>query len=350
MNWLTHAFRTVIASTALMGLATSALAQSPFSIDRVAIDASADTAFEAQRAALEDGQTRAAQILINRLTLPEDRMEADLQPLTPDVAASLIAGLQISDEQRSSTRYRGVLNLDFDPRSVRAYLGGLSVPFVEFQASPIAVVAVTETDSGGRVLGGSWQEAWATGGFENALTPVLAVRPDQVSVEAVLSLNELALQTLMADMGVETLMIAVARQGGSQTRAGGVLISVDEEGALTRAPVTAVAVQGGYAVAAARLVEQRQDQWKRENVVRNLEVAELEVSILFDSLGEWHELQRAVTGASLIQNARLDALSRTGAAMTLTHRGAREQVMAELSARGAMLRDEDDLGWTVRRR
>jgi len=176
------------------------------------------------------------------------------------------------------------------------------------------------------------------------------VPADLVTLDAVLALDETALRMVMDVMGVDSLMIAVARQGAGSVRAGGVIVTVDENGALQREPVTSVAVNGGFARAASRIVEDRQDAWKRISVVRNTEIAELEVSILFDTLNEWRDLQQAVTGASLIENARLDALSRTGASMTLSHRGAREQVMSELSARGALLRDEEGLGWTVRRR
>lgn len=362
-----------LASAVLLAgaMTAAALARDPFTVRGIEIDARADTAFEAQRAALEDGQTRAAQILLERLTLPEDLMSADFQPLTPEQAAALIGGLQIANEQRSATRYRGELTLDFDPREVRAFLTGLGVPFVESQAQPIGVIAVTEQPDGQRSLGGDWAQAWRNGGFQDALTPVIAAPQDAIALDQVLALDEGALLGLMNDLGVDALMIAVARQGADAVRAGGVLVRRATEtnmpandtglalptpsappagSGLTREPIASVAVMGGYRAAAVRLVEQRQDAWKRDNVVRDTVRAELGVSILFDTLAEWRALQRAVAGASLIENARLDALSRTGAAMTLTHRGTREQVMAELNARGAVLAEDEALGWTVRSR
>lgn len=350
MQAIRQAVQWVLAGLAAGAMTASALADSPFTVDGVAIDARAETATEAQRTALQQGQTQGAIRLIERLTLPEDRMESQLSLITADEAAILIAGLQISDEQRSATRYRGVLSLDFDPRAVRRYFAGLNMPFVESQAATIAVAPLTELASGQRVLGGDWFEAWRTGGFEHALTPVQLVPVEAVRAEELAALDPIALRSVMEQTGLDQVMVLVARQDAGSTRAAGVLVSFDADGALQRETIERVNVAGTYADAARAIIERRELEWKRVSVVRDMSVAELSVSILFDNLAEWRELQQAVTGASLIQNARLDAVSRTGAAMTITHRGAREQVMAELRARGAVLAEDETLGWTVRSR
>jgi hypothetical protein len=169
-------------------------------------------------------------------------------------------------------------------------------------------------------------------------------------LEEIVSLDPIAMQSVMETTGLDQVMVLVARQDAGNTRAAGVIVSFDAEGALQRETVDRVSVAGGYVDAARAIIEPREQAWKRASVVRDMSVAELDVSILFDNLAEWRELQQAVTGASLIQNARLDAVSRSGAAMTITHRGAREQVMAELRARGAVLAEDETLGWTVRSR
>ena len=112
MQAIRQAMQWALAGLAAGAMSAAALADNPFVVDGVAIDARADNATEAQRTALQQGQTEGAVRLIERLTLPEDRMESDLPVVSADEAASLLAGLQISDEQRSSTRYRGVLSLE----------------------------------------------------------------------------------------------------------------------------------------------------------------------------------------------------------------------------------------------
>lgn len=353
IGWMRAAF----ALSVLVLASAPAMAQ--FIVRGVEIDASADTAFDAQRQAMADGQVRAAQILVARLTLPEDRIDALAEPMTTEVAAELIAGLQISDEQRSSTRYRGVLAIEFDRRAVRAYLNGLGIAFVESQAAPVVVVPVLESPEGRVIWSGPWLRAWRQGNFETSLTPSVAVgavndssgRPlgrGVLSVDDATNLNEAALGALAELYGVDSVLVVLARQGGGAVRAAGAVLTFTDDG-VTRETLPAVSGQS-FADAASRVVETRELAWKRASIVRGGEEAELEIVVLFNSLSEWRRLQQAVAGASLIESARLDALSRTGAAMTLTYRGTREQIASELNARGARLEEDEALGWTVRSR
>jgi hypothetical protein len=334
-------------------LSAAALAQ-PFIVQGVEIDATAGSAFEAQRQAMSDGQVRAAQILIERLTLPEDRFDRGLEFIAADTAAGLIAGLQISDEQRSSTRYRGVLAVEFDRRAVGRFFEQMGVPYVESPASPVLVIPISDAGAGPVISRGAWGEAWANGGFENALTPFIPFDPagpagGLVSVSDALSMNEFALQAAAELYGVNAVAVVTARSGAGAVRTGGNLMRFTDEGAILE-PLPQVTAGGGYAAAAARFVADRELAWKRAAIVRDASQAELSVTVLYDSVVEWRRLQTAVAGAVLIQDARLDALSRRGATMTLVHRGTREQLSAELAARGAQLFEDADLGWTVRSR
>ena len=57
----------------LMLMAAPAFAGDPFTVGGVKVDATAKTAIEAQTVAIQDGQMRAAQALIARLTLESER-------------------------------------------------------------------------------------------------------------------------------------------------------------------------------------------------------------------------------------------------------------------------------------
>ncbi|MEQ8434377.1 MAG: DUF2066 domain-containing protein [Oceanicaulis sp.] len=334
---------------------------SPYTVAGIEIDAEAGTSFDAQRTALAQGQTRAARILIERLTLAEDRMEAQLPALDADTAARLIAGLQISDEQRSATRYRARITVDFDPREVRNYLTGLQIPFVESQAEPVLVVPVMDGQGGAQIFGGPWYDAWLDGGYANSLTPMIALGSRRgldggpvgrgiISTSQALSLDARALRELAEAYGVDSVAVIQVRSSSGGVRAAGDLLRFNGGGDGPEIESIPSQIVSGYADAARAIVREREEAWKRQAVVRGGESAQLEITLLFNSLREWRALQSAVAGASLIENARLDALSRTGAAMTITHRGAREQVRSELAARGAEFSEESEFGWTVRPR
>lgn len=341
----------MIGLAVMMALAGAALAQ-PFTVKNVAIDATAGSATEAQRQAMSDGQLRAALLLIERLTLPEDRIDLDPSLIDADTAAMLIAGLQIANEQRSATRYRGDLTVEFDRRALGQFFNALEIPYVESPASPVLVVAVSD-EGAGPTLSGAWAQAWAQGAFETSLTPLnvydAGQAGDLLSVSAALSMNEDALRMAAQLYGVDAVAVITARSGAGAVRTGGNLMRFTDAGALVE-PLPSVSAFGGYGEAAQRFVTERELAWKRAAVVRDSVEAELSVTVLYGSLREWRGLQRAVAGAALVQDARLDALSRRGAAMTLIHRGSLDQVQAELSARGASLEEDADLGWTVRSR
>lgn len=358
----TKFWQAVLMAVILAGgaLGAQALARSPFTVTGVEIDATADTAFEAQRRAMSDGQIRGALRLIERLTLPEDRDSAGLTVISAEEAAALIAGLRISNEQRSATRYRGVLSVQFDPRAVRSHFAQRGVAFVESQAAPVLVVPVLEGEGGDSLWRGGWHEAWLAGGHQHALTPFIALGSRQgedgeplgrglISASEARNLDETALRALARVYDVNAVAVILARAGGGQVRTVGMVLHFDEAG-VRREELASMAGAGDFAGAARRIVQRQEDAWKRIAVVRGAERGELEVTVLFSNLSEWRALQGAVAGAALVENARLDALSRTGAAMMLTHRGARDQVIAELAARGARMERDRELGWTVRSR
>lgn len=391
-----------------VALAPLARAEDPFTVTQIRIDETAGNATEAQRRALESGQVRAAQILIERLTLAEDRLpdpmdtgtaESALQlgevrstdrpvpapqqmpmrlpAMTAETAASLIAGFDIANERRSPTRYIGDLDVTFDRREVRDYLARYNVAFVQAQARPILVVPVLQSETGAVIWAGPWYEAWRTERFAHALVPFVGLGTRSETVHAdpdapqniqrqqesasptplgrrslttaqAESLDETALRALAGLYDVDRVAVIAARSTGLATRAGGVLLDFTEAQTVSQ-PIQAIGVQGDFTAAAATLVEAFETEWKRQTIVREAGQNTLEVTLLYGGIQDWHALQTAVAGASLVSNARLDALSRTGAVMMLSYRGGLDQVRSELRSRGARLEETTDMGWTVRR-
>jgi Uncharacterized protein conserved in bacteria (DUF2066) len=346
--------RTILAVFAiLITPILTAHADSPFTVSNVRIDASASNALEAQRAAMGEGQVEAARRLITRLTLPEDR--AALGAISSDDANSMIAGLRVVNEQRSATRYLGDLEVNFDPQSVRRYLSSAGVPFVEAQALDAVVLPVLLTD-GASVLwdGNPWLSAWRELDFSHALTPTRAPEGSSarafITAQSAAGFDQAALQETAAAYGVSRIVVAVARASGGSVRYEGAVYTFSSDGLERRDPIAMRAISGGYSTAAERLVADLEMAWKRESVVRGGGTREARVTVVYRNLAEWRRLQQAVASASLVSDARLDALSRDGALMTLSYRGERSQLEREFSARGAVLVDDPDIGLIIRSR
>ncbi|MFC4724637.1 DUF2066 domain-containing protein [Glycocaulis abyssi] len=344
-------------------LAAPASTQDVFTVSGIGVDERAGTTTEAQAAAFRAGQIAAAQALLERLTLGEDRISAGLTSIPADAAQEMVAGLEVSGERRSANRYIATLTVNFDARSVRNYLRGQNIAFVESQAARTLVVPVIERDGNVGLWGGAWYEAWRSGPHANALTPhiglgslmsgegddAVPVGRNVISASAAQSGDEFALRELAALYGVSRVAVITAREGEGIIRASGTVY--DFSGPDTAvSDLASAASQSGYDELARRIVQTAQEAWKREVVVRGGEASEVTVSVLYSSMAQWRSLQRAITGASLISNARLDAVTTTGAVMTITHRGERDQLVRELAQRGARLEEERGLGWVARPR
>lgn len=368
MNPMTNRMRAQAAAllTAIMCvvlLALPASAQDVFTVSGIRVDERAANTTEAQTAAFRSGQLAAAQVLLERLTLPDDRINAGLMNIPSDAAQEMVAGLQVGDERRSANRYIATMTVNFDARAVRSYLRGQGVPFVESQAARTLVVPVIERADGSGLWGGAWYEAWRSGAHANALTPFVGVGSQMsgegdnavpvgrnvISAAGAQSGDEYALRELASLYGVSRVAVITAREGEGITRATGTVYDFSgEETAQSR--LEASTSQGGFAELARRLVQTEQENWKRQVVVRGGEAGEITVTVLYSSMAQWRALQRSITGASLVSNARLDAVTTTGAVMTLTHRGEPAQLVRELSQRGASLQEEQGLGWVARPR
>ncbi|MAL08428.1 MAG: hypothetical protein CMF74_02025 [Maricaulis sp.] len=333
---------------AVSAIATPAQADTPFTVTGVEIDASGANALEAQTVAMREGQVAATRVLLNRLTLPEDR--GSIPPIGAETAASLITGLQVSNEQRSSTRYLGDLTVNFSAGAVRRFLNGAGVPFVDSQARETLILPVLR-GSGGLTLwdGNPWLETWRTGGFTNALTPVRAPDGDAgrmfVDAASAANFDTQALADIAQGFGVSSVAVIIASGGEGGVSYEGAILEFDGTEVVNNTSVSGSA--GSYSGAASRVVDDLESAWKRQVVVRGGSGGELRVTVLYRSIDQWRSVQNALTGASLISNARLDAVSRTGAMMTLTYRGTTEQLRRELDARGAVLGEDPELGITV---
>lgn len=99
-----------------------------------------------------------------------------------------------------------------------------------------------------------------------------------------------------------------------------------------------------FQLAADRAHELLIDDWKQLTVIRSRERTEVQLTVLYDSIDEWHTLRAALSNSPFVTDARLDALSRDGALMTIVYRGIREQLVSDLLRRGVQLSDDFRLG------
>ncbi|MEP1229741.1 MAG: DUF2066 domain-containing protein, partial [Litorimonas sp.] len=196
---MTRIFKSIFALILCVTLyfANTNLAQAadPFTVTGVAVDATASNAIEAQTLASQDGQIRAAQLLLERLTLNTERLVRPLPELTAQNVQRMIRAISVDNEKRTANRYLGDLSVAFNPREVQTFLRQHELTLISSQARPRLIVPVVimgddSLDSATQDL----TDAFRTSGFEHALTPVFAVAEVQRDVPDEATLAALANQ------------------------------------------------------------------------------------------------------------------------------------------------------------
>ena len=365
----------VFIATALALAIAPAHAEDPYAVNGVAIDATAGNTFEAQASAMRQGQRAAAMRLIERLVLPEDLIASPITEITDSEVAELISGMEILDEQRSATRYLATLNISFDPRGVERLFQAYELDYVEVQARLAMVLPVLSEGGTDRLWGGHrWMQAFRETDFSASLTPFAPPPNDEgsavLTARSALEMDEPGLRALAEYYGVNRIAVVRASplpmpsappaypndpSGGEpvgraifQTELAARIAVFDRGPEMVIEDYGPTIALGGMPQVAQAFVRDQENAWKRDVIVRDGAQAELRVTVLYAGLGEWRALQEILARASLVEAARLDAMSRDGALMTLSYRGVQEQLTSELAERGAALEEHPGLGWVVR--
>ena len=102
-----------------LGTTMSVKASNLFEVKNVSVDAEASSALEARGIALKNGQTRAFQVLLKRLTRVED------WPVLPIVneqeIETFVRRFRLQDEKTSTRRYLASMSVVFEPETCWIY-------------------------------------------------------------------------------------------------------------------------------------------------------------------------------------------------------------------------------------
>ena len=313
-----------------------AVAADPFTVGGISVDATAPTAIEAQIQAMAEGQVAAATVLFNRLTLESERAAKPLPELTPEIVARLIRALEPSQERRSANRYLGEITVAFNPSQVQSFLQANQLTMVSSQASERLVIV---RDTGLRGASGGQQMTFSDPRLSHALTPLQAASAEDVQYLSA-SPSDAELRSIASKYGLNQVLVVEA--SGNVTD-----ISMDT-GSRKSFYVTP-GVDDTDPSFADRVVGHLEAEWKQASAVVAGEVVTSSVSVLYNSHADWIALQDAINTAAQIKGARLDALSRDGALMTISYGGDIDRLANELRFKGVRVEQDPNLGLVFRR-
>jgi hypothetical protein len=323
------------ALAALFGVFCAAAdTQDVYTIPALEVNETAPTLIQAREQAMLAARMAGARILINKITLSEDRMAAGGIPIDADLANRLSAAVDVQEETAGAGRYRGVLRVVYNPRMVRAHLDSLGVPYVDTQA-PLSLMVPIAASAG---LEEAWREALGPSNA-GALAPYVTAN--------------LAGYSGFSDWN------ALSPEAGSLRARRGVLAELLGRDGAWRVSVSVVTAAGTEVIgitlpaptlddAAAAMVGILEENWKSHSIIRDGERTQAKATVRYTSLAEWNTLRGALARSPLVSDFRTTAVARDGAVVTFSYLGDPQRLQKDLLQRGVALGDEPLAGWVLR--
>lgn len=333
----------------ILGLSMTALAGDPYTVSGVHVDATAKNALEAQTEAIAQGQVVAANVLIERMSLAQERQSKGFMGVSAEDGPKMIRALEIANEKRSANRYLGDITVAFNRAAVEQYMRAKGLRLIATQSRKRLVIPALQGH--GLWTPNPWSHAWQQANIEHALTPMQAITPNTdvfriIETPDVRSLDMKTLKAIGRAYGVQQILIVSATQQGDGYTTSIQDVAIDTETSRYLGRVRGVTAKDTLA----KVVRKVEDDWKASSVIEvNAKTVILPVSILYRSQAEWIGLKDVINGSEQIRSAQLEAVSKTGALMLLYYGGDIDRLRNELAFKGVSLREDEKLGMVLTR-
>ncbi len=343
----------------LAAMASPALALDVFDISGVRVDVTAENAAAARTQALAEGQRKAYEMMLKRLTLRAD------WPRLPSPSAqtveALVRDFSVIEEKTSSVRYIAALAYRFKPGEVRALLINSDIPFAETPSKPVLVLPVLKDGSSFLLWEepNPWRAAWERRPLVIGLVPTLLPLGDLADVAAISADQALAgdaarLRALAQRYGASDAMVAF----GTLTSSGGspaLQVSLNRYGDILAYPTRISAfnanpgesVEDMMARVANEVTLQIEDDWKKENIVRHGAASLLPVVVPLNSLAEWLAVRDRLGGVALVGGMEGIVLSRDQARLNLRFSGTLDQLQTAMAQADLRLSRGEGDTWLI---
>jgi hypothetical protein len=339
-----------------------------FTVSRVAVDVTAASATVARGQALAEGQAKAFELLLQRLTLSEHRPRIGV--VDGARLAALIQGFEIARERASATRYVGEMTVLFRSAQVRKLLRDAAVPYSETEAAPLLIVPVFE--QGADLLlweeVNPWRSAWAGVVGGGAIVPLVLPAGDLgdsalLDAGSAISGDKEKIARLAGRYGLNDVLVAFARiePAGPNSFLNVKLMRNGvaqpphriELGAIALPPPPAgqvggqTAGQAGVASvddltgAVKSIVRDVEEQWKRQTLLQFDALAQMLVTVALSEIGDLVQVRERLAKSSEVNGVDLISLNRVAAVLRLHYYGVPERLQLGLAQRNLDLVSEN---------
>lgn len=339
----------------------AAARQHVFTIESVAVDATARTAAAARELALADGHAKAFERLMARL-VPRTQL-TQVPPQSAGAIAALVSNFEVAEEKTSAVRYLAKLTFRFKRRAVRRLLKVADISYAESRSKPALVLPVYRS-AGVNLLWDKpnpWLESWSTLPLSDGLMPMIVPAGDLSDIAAISAEQavEGRLDRLRAMSRRYRTASVIVVQGAismhpfdnapvlqvTLTRFG--TSGKGQEIVRNFTGIPGTSVEELIAFAAQATEERIQEDWKTENLLRFDRQSEIIVIVPLRELADWVATERALAGVALVQSSALVSLSRRKATVRLNYLGDRNRLKQALAQRDLSLEEGPGI-WVLR--
>jgi len=378
--------RTIFAAVWLLAAGLAALSQAAradvevYTVSRIPVDVTAETAAAAREAALAEGHREAYRRLMSRLVLEADA--AYVPGLNQAQIAQLVQDFSVVDEKTSSVRYLADLTFRFKPEAVRELFRQSGLRFTETRSKPLLVLPIYQAPSGEVLLweeDNLWAYAWAGRDMSEELVPLSIPLGDlgdvaAIDVQQALAGDSAALSDIAARYGAEGVVVAQAgltgdpaagdarldvvadRYNGSAWRIYADSISQPGEaqsGAAQSGGTQSGGTQSGetealFDAAIDAVVASAQADWKAANHLSFDDQRMLSAIVPVSELGDWLEVKKRLAGIASIVGLDLVYMTRQYAQVDIAYIGDEERLSRAMSQSDLALSRSALAGWELR--
>lgn len=345
---------------AILSFALPAGAQTapdPYSVNGVPVDETAASAQAARTTALANGQKKAFDILLRRLTLSADHSRLPTIPAGQIV--NYVRDFSV-DEKSSDVRYIAQMDVRFRSADVRSLLRNYSIPFAETVAKPLVILPVYEAGGDLKLWEepNPWRAAWQRIVVSDGLSPMvnpLGDLPDLSALTASQAVNGDAerIATIAGRYAANGALVATASVKDNPAGSVEIYASAFGRGATdtvfseTFRPAEGETPDAVMDRARDWLRMAVDDTWKDRNLIRFGQEAVVLVRVPIRSLSDWNDIRRRLDDIAIIYKRELLSLALDRAMVDLYFTGDADQLRTALAQKDLAL--EAELGqWVLR--
>jgi|APTNR8051073442_1049403.scaffolds.fasta_scaffold04312_3 hypothetical protein len=330
--------------------------QSLFDVLDVDVDVTEATAASARAKALAEAERRAFDIVLARVTLPEDRERASFNDAE---IARLTRHFWISDEKRSSVRYIATVNYSFRPDRVRQFLAARGVPMVEKQSPPVLVLPVYQTNSGSVLWQrpNPWWDAWSAKSDPGLVPTVLpsgdATDAGTISLDEALAADSEKLSALAQRYGLNMVLVTALRMAAQDSTPILTLIQWENDKEVYKWSgdpqvenndnKNADAIMHAKGVVLASI----ENNWKRRNLSKRYNLSSFPVNVRVSGLKSWQSIERRLKNTDGIAEVTVLSMSQQEVLAHISHHRAPEELSTSLMASNLYLFRDENMGWVL---